>query len=171
MTFNNNNQNENTNSTTISTTNSETISYTSSDSATFVGMQYIRPRHRFSKKDEVTFVLDDFNRYDSNAIKVIVDGNHVAFVAREDCLTIRANLAICSKYSCALRDTWGQSVTYWITYTKEKTIQKPVSPIKEELKIDYVSDSDDTCNGCGYRDLQCRCGGIPMMWGDDDDYY
>ncbi|KFH61745.1 hypothetical protein MVEG_12415 [Podila verticillata NRRL 6337] len=53
-----------------------------------VGMRF-RGDHKFSHKDDITLELDDDNRVDKYAIKVLVDGKHVAFVAAEDARKLR----------------------------------------------------------------------------------
>jgi len=49
---------------------------------TFVGMRF-RGGHYFQDKDNVTLAPEPENQYDANAIKVLVNGDHVAYVARD----------------------------------------------------------------------------------------
>jgi hypothetical protein len=55
-----------------------------------VGMKYIsQPPHFFTSSDNITLIKDDNNPKDNTAIKVMVDGTHVAFVSREYTKIIR----------------------------------------------------------------------------------
>jgi hypothetical protein len=56
---------------------------------TAVGMRY-RGNYDFSYNDNITLELDDDNHVDKYAIKILVDGKHVAFVAAEDARKLRA---------------------------------------------------------------------------------
>ena len=48
-----------------------------------------RGNHHFSSNDQIVIEVDDENPYDSNAVKVVVDGRHVAYASREDCPKLR----------------------------------------------------------------------------------
>jgi len=48
-----------------------------------VGMKF-RGNHVFSENETLTLERDRHNKFDPNAIKVLADGKHVAFVAREN---------------------------------------------------------------------------------------
>lgn len=53
-----------------------------------VGMRFIG-NHDFSCDDNITLELDDDNHVDKYAIKILVNGKHVAFVAAEDARKLR----------------------------------------------------------------------------------
>ena len=55
---------------------------------TAVGMRF-RGRHSFSAQDNILLVKEDENPQDAKAVMVMVDGRHVAYVARGDCRTAR----------------------------------------------------------------------------------
>ena len=55
---------------------------------TAVGMRF-RGNHRFAPNDRIVIEADDENPYDSSAVKVLVDGRHVAYASREDCPKLR----------------------------------------------------------------------------------
>ena len=55
---------------------------------TAVGMRF-RGSHGFSAQDNIVLVKEDDNPHDENAVRVMVGGRHVAYVAREDCRTAR----------------------------------------------------------------------------------
>ena len=55
---------------------------------TAVGMRF-RGSHSFSAQDKITLAKEDENPKDPNAVKIMVDGRHVAYVAREDCRQAR----------------------------------------------------------------------------------
>lgn len=62
------------------------------DTITFmaVGMRYIKtPAHIFSDLDKIQLIKDDDNPKNSMAIKVMVDGEHVAFVSNDYIKNIR----------------------------------------------------------------------------------
>lgn len=48
-----------------------------------VGMRF-RGGHNFSEHDNITLELDDDDPIDKYAVKILVDGKHVVFVAVED---------------------------------------------------------------------------------------
>ena len=48
-----------------------------------VGMQFRRNHHVFSETDVITLERESTNPYDPFANKVLVNGEHVAYVARE----------------------------------------------------------------------------------------
>jgi hypothetical protein len=50
---------------------------------TVVGMRF-RGNHKFKKSDNITLEFDPSNQYDKNAIKVMVDGVHRAYVAKDN---------------------------------------------------------------------------------------
>ncbi|KAK9759807.1 hypothetical protein K7432_016809 [Basidiobolus ranarum] len=62
-----------------------------SDKYTFivVGMKY-RGNHSFSVGDKITLLEENNNPHDPNAIQVLVDNNHVAYVSRENAPTLRS---------------------------------------------------------------------------------
>lgn len=60
----------------------ESVSLTKNIVFMAVGMRYYA-NHTFSEDDHITLERDDGNPYDSNAIKVLVDGEKVGYVARE----------------------------------------------------------------------------------------
>jgi hypothetical protein len=53
-----------------------------------VGMRF-RGGHVFSEGDEITLEKEDDNLHDSNAIKILVQGKHVAYVVRNDAIKLR----------------------------------------------------------------------------------
>ena len=55
---------------------------------TAVGMRF-RGNHGFTVQDNILLVKEDENPRDANAVKIMVDGRHVAYVAREDCRMAR----------------------------------------------------------------------------------
>lgn len=50
---------------------------------TAVGMRF-RGDHKFEAKDNISFEPEPENKFDPNAIKIMVDGVHVAYVSKED---------------------------------------------------------------------------------------
>ena len=52
-----------------------------------VGMRF-RGGHKFKKSDIITLELEPSNTYDKNAIKVIIDGIHKAYVAKNENMNI-----------------------------------------------------------------------------------
>ena len=52
-----------------------------------VGMRF-RGGHKFKKSDIITLELEPSNTYDKNAIKVMVDGIHKAYVAKNENVSI-----------------------------------------------------------------------------------
>ena len=58
-----------------------------------VGMKY-RGNHLFSSSDKVTLMTENENRFDSNAVKVLVGGKHVAYVARDQTGRVREMMEI-----------------------------------------------------------------------------
>ena len=52
-----------------------------------VGMRF-RGGHKFKKSDIITLELEPSNSYDKNAIKVMVDGIHKAYVAKNENVSI-----------------------------------------------------------------------------------
>ena len=54
---------------------------------TAVGMRY-RGGHRFTEEDVITLQPEPLNKHDANAIKILANGEHVAYVSREDTQTV-----------------------------------------------------------------------------------
>src|SRR6185369_14516711 len=52
-----------------------------------VGMRF-RGGHKFKKSDTITLELEPSNTYDKNAIKVMVDGIHKAYVAKNENVSV-----------------------------------------------------------------------------------
>ncbi|CAJ0745478.1 6856_t:CDS:2 [Entrophospora sp. SA101] len=52
-----------------------------------VGMRF-RGGHKFKKSDTITLEPEPSNTYDKNAIKVMVDGIHKAYVAKDENVSI-----------------------------------------------------------------------------------
>lgn len=52
-----------------------------------VGMRF-RDNYRFAADDKIYLEYEDSNPHDLNAIKILVCGEHVAYVARNDCIKI-----------------------------------------------------------------------------------
>lgn len=52
------------------------------------GMRF-RGNHKFSKRDTIKLEKDNKNKEDPNAIKIIVNNKHVAYVGREYCELLR----------------------------------------------------------------------------------
>ena len=59
---------------------------------TAVGMRF-RGKHVFTPEDNISLQRDDENPHDSNAVKILVGGRHEAYVARDDCLKLRAAIS------------------------------------------------------------------------------
>lgn len=55
---------------------------------TVVGMRF-HGNHRFTKEDAITLEKEDDNPKDPKAIRVMIDGKKVAYVAREDAIKLR----------------------------------------------------------------------------------
>jgi len=60
---------------------------------TVVGMKY-HGNYKFTQGERVTLVPEDDNTHDSNAVKVLVENRHVAYVAREHTWVVRRLLRI-----------------------------------------------------------------------------
>jgi len=58
---------------------------------TAVGMKY-RGNYKFKSGVRVTLVPEDDNPHDSNAVKVLAENRHVAYVAREHTARVRRAL-------------------------------------------------------------------------------
>ena len=52
-----------------------------------VGMRF-RGEHKFKKSDTITLELEPSNAYDKNTIKVMIDGIHKAYVAKNENVSI-----------------------------------------------------------------------------------
>ncbi|CAJ0850347.1 17449_t:CDS:1 [Entrophospora sp. SA101] len=52
-----------------------------------VGMRF-RGGHKFKKSDTITLEPEPSNTYDKNAIKIMVDGTHKAYVAKDENVSI-----------------------------------------------------------------------------------
>jgi hypothetical protein len=76
---------------------------------TAVGMRF-RGNHRFTPNDQITLEADNENPCDSNAVKVMVDGRHVAYASREDCPKLRQAIGR-GQSTARLIEHFGQSAT------------------------------------------------------------
>lgn len=54
---------------------------------TAVGMRY-RGNYRFTSFDSITLEMEPTNKYDTNAIKVLANGEHKAYVSKSECVTV-----------------------------------------------------------------------------------
>ncbi|CAJ0902052.1 7569_t:CDS:2 [Entrophospora sp. SA101] len=55
----------------------------SDDISAIIGMRF-RGGHKFKKSDTITLEPEPSNTYDKNAIKIMVDGTHKAYVAKDE---------------------------------------------------------------------------------------
>ena len=80
--------------TTSSTSSSKKVKLAPTKSIQFVcvGMKF-QGNHKFKKKDVITLEADPHNRFDPNAIKVIVKSKHAAFVAKESAVKMHRILS------------------------------------------------------------------------------
>ncbi|CAG8605792.1 3163_t:CDS:1, partial [Ambispora leptoticha] len=81
------------------------------------GMRF-HGNHKFKKSDIITLELEPFNTYDKNAIKVMVDGIHKAYVAKDENIRIG--------------DLIRYYLHYWINAHGKKNYNKSAS-----LNIEY----------------------------------
>lgn len=82
---------------------------------TAVGMRF-RGGHVFTKDDNIKFELEPDNNYDPNAIKIMVNNKHVAYVSKENTSQIKNIINIPGKVQ--LVNTYAQSAE--MMYVSEK---------------------------------------------------
>ena len=71
---------------------------------TIVGMRYTPVNYIFSSTDngKIFFEKEPTNQYDPNAVKVIVNSTHVAYVCSENAVSVGAMLDKTSEYSAGI---------------------------------------------------------------------
>lgn len=80
---------------------------------TAVGFKFRGETSSVLESGTITLETEDDNQYDKNAVKVLVDGTHVGYVARENCLTVRKHLneiktiSLSSKYAASATCLYG----------------------------------------------------------------
>jgi hypothetical protein len=71
------------------------------DQFTIVGMQYI-DKYKFTHDDDITFESEPSNKFDSNAVKVLANGNHKGYINKRQSGLIKHILNNTSKYDVIL---------------------------------------------------------------------
>jgi hypothetical protein len=111
-----------------------------------VGMRF-RGDHKFSRKDDITLELDDDNHVDKYAIKVLVDGEHVAFVAAEDARKLRK-----------IDDVLDRRVYLVKKYPQSATMRLDTQTVEQRKMEEYREREAD-------RELARRCHREAMLYG------
>jgi hypothetical protein len=101
-----------------------------------VGMRF-RGNHKFSVDDNISLELDDNNRVDKNAIKILVDGRHVAFVAAEDALKLR-DVDDLLEREIHLVQTYAQSVKMQLGNVNKSRQKKGTHRERNNRRIDRI---------------------------------
>lgn len=54
-----------------------------------VGFRFRNKKSTILETGTITLELEDNNIYDENAVKVLVDGEHVGYVSKHECINVR----------------------------------------------------------------------------------